>query len=84
LWLRKFTNQMRKQRERGSMPDTTNQVDEWLTPVELSQELKVPVPTLYQWQHRGTGPPAHKIGKHLRYRRGAFEEWLAAQMSRTG
>ena len=70
------------------MPEISNreqrrhpeQFDEWLTPVDLSQELKVPVPTLYQWQHRGTGPPAHKIGKHLRYRRSGVEEWLAAQV----
>jgi predicted DNA-binding transcriptional regulator AlpA len=54
--------------------------DEWLTPIELSEELKIPIDSLYQWRHRQVGPPAHKIGKHLRYRRSAVEGWLAARV----
>jgi predicted DNA-binding transcriptional regulator AlpA len=60
--------------------DQRRHPDEWLTPVELSQEFKVPVDNLYQWRYKGVGPPAHKIGKHLRYRRSAVEKWLAAQL----
>ncbi|MGJ7442206.1 helix-turn-helix transcriptional regulator [Aquipuribacter sp. MA13-6] len=39
--------------------------------------LGVPVATLYQWRRLGTGPPAYRLGKHLRYRRLEVEAWLA-------
>ena len=52
---------------------------EWLTPVELSEEIKIPLQTLYGWRRGGTGPPAHRIGRHLRYRRSDVETWLADQ-----
>lgn len=50
---------------------------EWMSPVELANWLGIPVGTLYQWRHRGTGPPALKLGRHLRYRRSETERWLA-------
>ena len=41
--------------------------------------LRVPVGTLYQWRHRRIGPPAFKIGRHLRYDPAAVRAWVAEQ-----
>ena len=46
---------------------------------DLSEMLGVPVATLYGWRHRGEGPKGYRIGRHVRYRRSAVEEWLRAQ-----
>lgn len=53
--------------------------DAWMTPDELSALIKVPIPTIYTWRARKSGPPAVRIGKHLRYRRTAVDAWLAAR-----
>lgn len=50
-------------------------------PTELSAYIRVPVTTLYQWHHRGVGPPVLKIGRHLRYRWSDIDKWLDAQNS---
>ncbi len=46
------------------------------TPRELAAFLGVPVKTLYQWRYVGEGPPAIRVGKHLRYRWEEVEAWL--------
>ena len=43
---------------------------------DTAEFLHVPVGTLYQWRHRGEGPPAFKAGNHLRYDPRAVMEWL--------
>ncbi len=50
-----------------------------LTAQELADFLQVPVATLYSWQHRGVGPKAAKVGRHLRYRQSEVEQWILAQ-----
>jgi len=55
--------------------------DEWLKPQELADELRLPVQTLYMWRTKGAGPRAHRIGRHLRYRRRDIESWLDSQAS---
>ena len=42
---------------------------------DVSKYLGVPVGTLYQWRVRSEGPPALKLGRHLRYDRVAVREW---------
>jgi len=49
------------------------------TAEQLSEFLGVPVATLYQWRHRGIGPRASKVGRHLRYRWSDVEKWLDQQ-----
>jgi excisionase family DNA binding protein len=49
------------------------------TPAMLSRYLGIPVATLYQWRQRGVGPPAIRLGKHIRYRPEAVREWLKSQ-----
>ena len=50
-----------------------------LTTEEVAAYLKVPVETLYTWRHKGTGPPALKVGRHLRYRVRDLAAWLEEQ-----
>jgi excisionase family DNA binding protein len=48
----------------------------WVTE-EVADYLRTPVQTLYQWRHSGKGPPAHRVGKRLLYRREDVLAWLA-------
>jgi predicted DNA-binding transcriptional regulator AlpA len=50
-----------------------------LSPDDLVTMLKVPKPTIYGWRTSGEGPPASKVGRHLRYRLRDVEEWLDGQ-----
>jgi predicted site-specific integrase-resolvase len=51
----------------------------WLTAAELADRLKVAQSTLWQWNLRGYGPPAVRIGGKLRYRVEAIEAWEVQQ-----
>jgi excisionase family DNA binding protein len=48
---------------------------------DVSDYLGVPAGTLYQWRHRGLGPPAVRLGKHLRYQPAAVQAWVAEQVA---
>jgi excisionase family DNA binding protein len=48
-----------------------------LRPRELSELLGVPVGTLANWRSARTGPPFVKVGRHVRYRTGDVDEWIA-------
>jgi predicted DNA-binding transcriptional regulator AlpA len=43
---------------------------------DVSTFLGIPVGTLYQWRHRGLGPRARKVGRHLRYDPADVQAWL--------
>jgi excisionase family DNA binding protein len=49
------------------------------TPEEVSSFLGVPVPTLYQWRHKGIGPKSRRVGRHLRYKPEDVLAWLEEQ-----
>lgn len=51
-----------------------------LTVHDLAAYLRVPVGTLYNWRVTGEGPPAARIGRHLRYRKVDVEAWLAKRV----
>lgn len=53
--------------------------DRLMSADELSDYLRIPVATLYQWRHKGTGPPAFRVGRHLRYEPADVRAWLDAQ-----
>ncbi len=57
--------------------------DQLLGPNEVAEYLGVPVNTLYQWRSHRTGPPAIRVGRHLRYRASALERWLDQQSADT-
>lgn len=43
---------------------------------ELAAYLDVPVKTLYAWRYRSEGPPALRVGRHLRYRWSDVQAWI--------
>ncbi|MFI7059205.1 helix-turn-helix transcriptional regulator [Streptosporangium canum] len=47
--------------------------------IETSRFLRVPVATLYQWRHLGTGPESHKVGRHVRYLPEDVVAWVRRQ-----
>lgn len=47
-----------------------------LTVEEVADFLGVPVNTLYQWRHKGTGPVAFRVGRFLRYDAADVRQWL--------
>jgi excisionase family DNA binding protein len=63
--------------------DTTQKADAATVPLwtiqDVSAFLAVPVGTLYQWRHRGEGPPALRLGRHLRFEPTAVKRWALNQ-----
>ncbi|MER7243075.1 helix-turn-helix domain-containing protein [Kribbella sp. NPDC000426] len=44
---------------------------------QVAAYLGVPKRTLYRWRTLGYGPPAKKVGRHLRYRASDVITWFA-------
>lgn len=44
--------------------------------IDVAAFLGVPIGTLYQWRHRGTGPRAGRVGRHLRYDPADVRAWF--------
>lgn len=49
----------------------------FLTPVEVSNLLKVPVKTLAAWRSQRKGPLFNRFGVHVRYPKAHLDAWLA-------
>jgi DNA-binding transcriptional MerR regulator len=60
------------------MSSTTRHSPLW-TVEDVSAYLRVPTQTLYAWRKRGTGPPAARVGKYLRYDPDAVRDWFHRQ-----
>ena len=58
----------------GSRTRTT--LERLLSADEVAEFLAIPVATLYQWRHKGCGPDAYRIGRHLRYDPSTVRTWL--------
>ena len=58
--------------------------ERFMSIIDLSEMLGVPVNTVYGWRQRGEGPVGYRIGRHVRYRRAAVEEWLEGQLEHRG
>jgi excisionase family DNA binding protein len=43
---------------------------------EVAAYLKVPKATLYRWRTLRSGPPARRIGRHLRYNASEVIDWF--------
>ncbi|GAA4237443.1 excisionase family DNA binding protein [Streptosporangium album] len=54
-------------------------LDRLWTVDEVAGYLGVPVATLYQWRHLGTGPESHKVGRHVRYLPEDVMAWVRRQ-----
>jgi excisionase family DNA binding protein len=48
------------------------------TQEELAELLQVSVKTLLRWHHERKGPARCQIGRFIRYRREAVNQWLIA------
>lgn len=55
--------------------------DVFLSTKELAEYLRLPVATIHAWRHWKKGPPAARIGRHLRFRLADVEAWLAEHTS---
>ena len=55
-------------------------LDRLFTAQDLADYLEVPVTTLYHWRQHREGPPAFRVGKHLRYRVSDVGEWIRRQL----
>lgn len=50
---------------------------------DVANYLDVAPSTLYDWRLRRIGPPAIKVGRHLRYRQADVDRWLDKQQQRS-
>jgi len=65
----------RGKRQEAGMSQTP-QCERLWTFQDVSDFLGVPIGTLYQWRVRGEGPPAFKLGKHVRFDPERVRAWL--------
>ncbi len=61
------------------MPSELNSRQQLLSMQELSDWLQIPIKTLYDWRHKGEGPPTIRVGRHLRFDPIDIVEWLDAR-----
>lgn len=54
---------------------STRDLDELLTPSDVSVYLGVPLGTLANWRYLGRGPAYLRVGRHVRYRQSAIAAW---------
>ena len=57
-------------------PNRGETMEKLLSAEEVADFLGVPVSTLYQWRHKGTGPTAFRVGRFLRYDPAQVRDWL--------
>ncbi|PKQ35396.1 MAG: hypothetical protein CVT61_06230 [Actinobacteria bacterium HGW-Actinobacteria-11] len=63
--------------ERENSDSGTNfAVPKLLTTADVSEILGVPVRTLEDWRRRDYGPKFLYVGRGVRYRVGALEQWI--------
>ncbi|WBQ04349.1 helix-turn-helix domain-containing protein [Kribbella sp. CA-293567] len=43
---------------------------------QVAAYLRVPKATLYRWRTMNVGPPAKKVGRHLRYKSSEVISWF--------
>lgn len=55
----------------------------FLSPEDLAELLKVPIATVYRWNHTGQAPPFIKVGKHVRYKASDVEAWITSRAAAT-
>jgi predicted DNA-binding transcriptional regulator AlpA len=58
--------------------------DRLLDTDEVAEYLGIPPNSLKMWRYRRTGPPWLKLGRHVRYRLTAIEQWLDDQENQVG
>ncbi|TDQ45995.1 helix-turn-helix transcriptional regulator [Actinorugispora endophytica] len=49
------------------------------SPKETAAFLGVSVKTLYDWRYKRSGPPSHRLGRHVRYLPDEVYTWVKRQ-----
>ncbi len=68
----------------GNGAAEVDRLEPLLTVAEVAGYLGVPIKTLYAWRYHRQGPPALRVGRHVRYRRSDLEEWVRRRISVAG
>lgn len=58
---------------------TSHGLERMLTTEDVARFIGVSVDTLYAWRSVGTGPRAHRFGKHLRFTRDDLLVFVASR-----
>ena len=66
---------------KASVPRPRQAMERLLSADEVAEFLGIPVATLYQWRHKGCGPDAYRVGRHLRYDPASLRAWLQEQLA---
>jgi excisionase family DNA binding protein len=66
---------------KAPVPQARQKMERLLSVDEVAEFLGIPVATLYQWRHKGAGPEAYRVGRHLRYEPAAVRAWLAEHLT---
>jgi excisionase family DNA binding protein len=62
--------------------DVTDSDATYLTLAEVAELTRTTSGAIYQWRRRGKGPPGHRVGKRLLFRRADVLDWIEAQPDR--
>ena len=54
-----------------------------LTTQQVAVYLGVPIATIHRWRYVGTGPPAIRVGRHLRFDPDDLAAWIGEMKSET-
>lgn len=65
----------------AAVPHSRQNMEPLLSADQVADFLGIPLATLYQWRHKGAGPEAYRIGRHLRYEPAAVRAWLDEQLA---
>lgn len=55
--------------------------DKWINLEEAADYLSVNKDTIRNWIRKGTGIPAHKIGKLWKFKKSELDEWIKSGKS---
>ena len=59
------------------------QHDRLLTLKQCADLLQIPLVTLYQWRHKGQGPPSVRLNGTIRVRESDLEAWISSHATQS-
>lgn len=55
-------------------------MNDYLIPAEVAARLRTSLGSLAKWRYERRGPPYHKFGRRVLYKRDELESWEREQM----